>query len=118
MNTYENGVAVGVSDCNSRPQRNKNVAVPGHYHAIATGLQNISKTLRHIERHDLFCDPLAGNPAAVVTAMPRIDHDGALFQTCGRSRAAGELQHTTSATSKLAADQRSRQKFLGITNPL
>ena len=44
----------------------------------------INKTLRHIERHNLFCDPLAGNAAAVVTTMPGIDNDSHIFR-----RAAG-----------------------------
>jgi len=49
MDTYENGVAVGVGDRNSCWQRNKNIAVPRHHYTIAVSGQNISKALRHVE---------------------------------------------------------------------
>ena len=74
MDTYENGVAIGVGDCNSRGQRNKHVAVPGHHYAIAAGCQKISKALRDVQGHFFFCNPLTGNPAAVMAPMSRIDH--------------------------------------------
>src|SRR6266542_5702379 len=74
MNTYEDGVAIGVGDYNTRWQRNKNVAIPTHHYAIAASCQNISEALRHVECHILLRDPLARNPAAVVAPMSRIDH--------------------------------------------
>src|SRR5256885_7995122 len=73
MDTYENGVAVGVGDRNSCWQRNKNIAVPRHHYTIAVSGQNISKALRHVEVHVFLRDPLAGNSAAIMTPMSRID---------------------------------------------
>src|SRR5437868_12892948 len=71
MNTDENGVAVRVGDCNSRRQRNKNVAVPCHDYAIAAGRQNISETLCHVQCHVFFCNPLSRNTTAIMTAVSR-----------------------------------------------
>src|SRR5947199_10278152 len=73
MNTYEDGVAIGVGDCNTRWQRNKNVAIPTHHYAIAASCQNISEALRHVECHSLLRDPLARNPAAVVARLSPTD---------------------------------------------
>src|SRR5438270_13927783 len=73
MNAYENGVAVRVGDCNSCSQRNKDIAVPRHHYVIALSGENISKALRHVERHVFLRDPLAGNSAAIMTPMSRID---------------------------------------------
>jgi hypothetical protein len=74
MNAYENGVAVGVGDCNSCWQRNENVAVPRHHYVIAIGGEDISKPLRHVERHVFFRDPLPGNSPTIMTTMSRIDN--------------------------------------------
>src|SRR5881409_3844153 len=74
VNTHEDCIAIRVGDCNPCPQWNKDITVPSHHYAIAAGCQNISKTLRDIECHVFFCNPLAGNPAAIMTSMSRIDN--------------------------------------------
>ena len=76
MDTDEDRVAVGIGDCNAGPQWDKDVAIPGHYDAVPAGGQNISKTLRHVECHFFFRDALAGNSAAIMTSVPRIDDYG------------------------------------------
>ena len=76
VNADEDGVAVRVRDCNPRRQGHKDIAVPGHHYAIATGCQKAFKALRDVKGHFLFCNHLTGNPAAVKTAMTGIDYHG------------------------------------------
>ena len=77
MNTHKNRIPVGVRDCDTRAQRNKNVAVSCHHNAVAVGLKDRSQSLRNVQVHRAFGNSLAGNTAAVVSAMTGIDdNDG------------------------------------------
>src|SRR5205809_3723717 len=88
MDTHEDGVSIRVGDCHSSSQWNKYVTAPGHDHPIATGCQNISKAQCHIERHVFFGDSLAGNPTAIMAAVPCVDHDSYWCAVAARPAAA------------------------------
>src|SRR6266576_1143266 len=76
--------------CNSCRQRNKNVAIPCHDYAKAAGRQNVSETLRHVQCHVFFCNPLSRNTTAIMTAVSRVNNyreivgGGTAFLFCRR----------------------------------
>src|SRR6266480_3379928 len=73
MNGNENGVAISVSDRNTCSECHEHITVASHHHAIPACCQRLFQSLRDVQGHLLFCNHLAGNPAAVVAAMTRID---------------------------------------------
>src|SRR6266498_4660105 len=75
MDAQENCVAVRIGNSHPRAQRDKDIVLAGHDHAIALRGENLFKALRDLERHLLFRDPLPGNTAAIVTAVASIDYD-------------------------------------------
>src|SRR3954467_5230404 len=73
MDRDEAGAAIGIRDGDPRPQRNENVAVPGHDHAKPIGLENTLEALGDIERLILLADSLPGDTAAIKPAVAGID---------------------------------------------
>src|SRR6266480_2859079 len=59
MDANKNRVAIRIRDGDARSQRNKDVAISRHHHAIAVRLQHRFQTLRDIEVHCLLIHALA-----------------------------------------------------------
>ena len=76
MDGNETRAAVRVRDRDPRGQGNEDVAVPGHDHPVAVGLENALQALRDIEGLIFLADALARNAATIEPAMAGVDHDG------------------------------------------
>ena len=76
MDANKNRVAIRIRDGDARSQRNKDVAISRHHHAIAVRLQHRFQTLRDIEVHCLLVHALARDAAAVVSAVTGINNNG------------------------------------------
>ena len=75
MDRDEDGVAITIGDADPFPERNENVAIPRHDHAITRRAQLPRQTLGDVERHGFFRDALSGDAAAVESAVAGVDHD-------------------------------------------
>src|SRR5689334_21145728 len=73
MDGNENDVQIRVGNRNARSEWHEHVTIAGHYYAIPGRCQLLLQPLRDIQGHLFFCDPLAWNSAAVITAMTRIN---------------------------------------------
>src|SRR4051794_23621367 len=83
MNRNESRAAIGVRDRNTGRQRNKNVAVPRHNHAVPLGLQDPLQPLSHVERLVFLADSLARHAPAIKPAVTGIDDDRAPLAASG-----------------------------------
>ena len=84
VNTNENGVGIRICDCYALGQRHEDVAIACHDDAITGFLKERTQTKRDVESHRLFRYPLAGNAAAVETAMTGVDYHNGRVPNCAR----------------------------------
>src|SRR5947208_14016102 len=108
VNGNELRIAIGIRDCDARSERHENVALPRHDDAVARGAENVSETEGDVERLVFFTNPLAGDTAAIETAVAGIDHDG---RCGGRADGAGKKSRAGNNCNSQSVHAQWRREF-------
>ena len=76
MNANEDGVGIGIGDCDPGWKRDKNVAIARHDNTVARFLEQRFQPLRNIQCHHFFRYALTGNAPAIIATMTGVNYDG------------------------------------------
>jgi len=84
MHANKNRVTILIRDRDSRAERQEDVGIPGHHHAVTVRLKVRFESLRDVEVHHFFGNALAGDSAAIKSAVAGIDHNNGGWTFAGR----------------------------------